>query len=146
MSIDTMNDNTVRARSILIAEGCTCVICNGDRMIKFTERGVKPLLSLLDSGTSFKGYSAADKVVGKASAMLYELLEVDEVYAPVMSTGAIKVLTEYGITEYHDEETEMIINRQGTGMCPMEDAVKDSTTAEDALQRIRKRLSELNGQ
>ncbi len=141
-----MNDNTTRARSILLDHGYTCVICKDDEVMTFTERGVKPLLSLLDSGKSLKGYSAADKVVGRASAMLYVLLGVDEVYAPIMSTGAVNVLSEHDIKEYHDDEVDMIINRQGNGMCPMEDAVKDSCTAEDALSRIRIRLSELNGQ
>ncbi len=141
-----MNDNTTRARSILLDHGYTCVICKDDEVMTFTERGVKPLLSLLDSGKSLKGYSAADKVVGRASAMLYVLLGVDEVYAPIMSTGAVNVLSEHDIKEYHDDEVDMIINRQGNGMCPMEDAVKDSRTAEDALSRIRIRLSELNGQ
>lgn len=141
-----MNDNTTRARSILLDHGYTCVICKDDEVMTFTERGVKPLLSLLDSGISLKGYSAADKVVGRASAMLYVLLDIDEVYAPIMSTGAVDVLSEHNISEYHDSEVEMIINRQGNGMCPMEDAVKHSQTADDALQRIRIRLSELNGQ
>ena len=141
---DTMNDNTKKARSILIEGGYTCIICNGDHVMTFTERGVKPLLSLLDTKESFKGYSAADKVVGKASAMIYTLLSVDEVYAPVMTTNARIVLTDSGIEEYHDEEVEMIINRQGTGMCPMEDAVRGSSAAYDAVEKIRARLSELN--
>ncbi len=141
-----MNDNTKRARSILLDHGYTCVICKDEEVMTFTERGVKPLLSLLDSGISLKGYSAADKVVGRASAMLYVLLNIDEVYAPIMSSGAVNVLSDHGIEEYHDNEVEMIINRQGNGMCPMENAVRNSQTAEDALQRIRIRLSELNGQ
>ena len=52
-----MNDNTEKARSILIEGGYTCVICNDDHVMTFTERGVKPLLSLLDTKESFKGYS-----------------------------------------------------------------------------------------
>ena len=139
-----MNDNTEKARSILIEGGYTCVICNDDHVMTFTERGVKPLLSLLDTKESFKGYSAADKFVGKASAMIYTLLDVDEVYAPVMTTGAIDVLSKSGIKVYHDEEVEIIITRQGTGMCPMEDAVRHSSTAIDAVERIRIRLSELS--
>lgn len=142
----TMNGNTVRARSILLEHGYTCVVCKDDDVMTFTERGIGPLLSLLDSGISLEGYSAADKVVGKASAMLYTLLHINEVYAPVMSTGATEVLSEHGIKGFHDEEVDVIINRRGTGMCPMEDAVKDSRTAKDALSRIRIRLSELNGQ
>ena len=140
-----MNPDTEKAKEILIEGKYTCVICRGEDTDTFTERGVKPLLSLLDSGKSLKGYSAADKVVGRASAFIYTLLKVNEVYAPVMSAGAEKVLRESEISVYYDELVEKIINRQGTGICPMEDAVSLSNTAEDAVEKIRRRLSELPG-
>ena len=38
-----------------------------------------------------------DKVVGRAAAFLYVLLEVKEIYAGVMSEGAADVLSKYGI-------------------------------------------------
>lgn len=57
-------------------------------MLTSTERGVKPLLQWLDGENSVKGFSAVDKVVGRAAAFLYVLLEVKEVYAGVMSEGA----------------------------------------------------------
>ncbi len=140
-----MNPDTEKAKEILIEGKYTCVVCHGEDIDIFTERGVKPLLSLLDSGKSLKGYSAADKVVGRASAFIYTLLNVNEVYAPVMSAGAEKVLRESGISVYYDELVEKIINRQGTGICPMEDAVSLSVIAEDAVGKIRKRFSELSG-
>ncbi len=140
-----MNPDTEKAKEILIEGKYTCVVCHGEDIDIFTERGVKPLLSLLDSGKSLKGYSAADKVVGRASAFIYTLLNVNEVYAPVMSAGAEKVLRESGISVYYDELIEKIINRQGTGICPMEDAVSLSVIAEDAVGKIRKRFSELSG-
>ena len=57
-------------------------------MLTSTERGVKPLLQWLDGENRVKGFSAVDKVVGRAAAFLYVLLEVKEVYAGVMSEGA----------------------------------------------------------
>ena len=88
-----------------------------------------------------KGFSAADKVVGKAAAILYVLLKVEAVYAPVMSEGAISVLAENGISAFYDKKVSRIINRTGDGLCPMEQAVSDVTDPEEGLKKIRERLN-----
>ena len=121
----------------------TCVLCKGDSIFTSTERGVKPLLNWLDNGLAFKDFSAADKVVGKATALLYVLLGVKEVYAPVMSEGAVSVLTENGISVQYDTLAKSIINRAGTGICPMESAVMDISEPQDAVAAIKTRLAAL---
>ena len=129
----------------LLAKGeYTCVLCKGDSIFTSTERGVKPLLNWLNNEAQFKDFSAADKVVGKATAFLYVLLGVKEVYAPVMSEGAVSVLKENGISAKYDTLAKNIINRMGTGICPMESAVKDISNPKDAVAAIKTRLAELN--
>lgn len=123
----------------------TCVLCRGDVMYTSTERGVKPLLGWLDGGVDLKGFSAADKVVGKAAAFLYVLLGVEEVYAHVMSKSAMEVLKEGGIRSQCDLAAQYIINRKGTGRCPMEEAVSEISVPEEALPAIRKRFLSLIG-
>ena len=71
-----MNVDLNMAQSILEQDGCTCVLCNGETVYKSHRRGVAPLMGWLESGTDLKGFSAADKVVGKATAFLYCLLGV----------------------------------------------------------------------
>ena len=80
-----MKNDLDKARSLLGTGAYTCVFCRADRVYTATERGVKPLLSWLDDGTDLTGFSAADRVVGRATAFLYCLLGVKEVYAKVMS-------------------------------------------------------------
>ena len=70
----------MNARAMLESGGYTCVLCRGDAILTDKRRGVRPLLDLLDSRENFVGYSAADKVVGKAAAFLYQLLGVEFVY------------------------------------------------------------------
>ena len=53
------------------------------------ERGVKPLLQWISEGRSFEGWSVADKVVGKAPALLYVQLKPAAVYAIAMSGAAV---------------------------------------------------------
>ena len=59
------------AREQLAAGDYTCVLRRGDREYTTRERGVKPLVRWLTEDTDLRGFSAADKVVGKATAYLY---------------------------------------------------------------------------
>lgn len=114
-----------KAHRILLEEGCTCVLCAGDAVYKSKHRGVKPLLDLLDAGADVRGSSAADKVVGKATAFLYCLLGVKQVHGCVMSVSAARVLQDHGVNATWDTLVEGIRNRAGDGPCPMEAATRE---------------------
>lgn len=125
----------------LLSEGeYTCVLCKDDEVITSTVRGVKPLVDWLNSQTGLKGFCAADKVVGKAAAFLYVLLNVDSVYAPVMSKGAIDILSKNGIEAFYDLSVEVIRNRSDTDICPMEKTVQDINDPITAFEKIKHRL------
>lgn len=119
-----MNQDMHNARAKLASGRFTCVLCRDGHTITSTARGVRPLVELLEHG-SLPGYSAADKVVGKATAFLYVLLNVRAVYAPVMSRSAIQVLLEHDIEVLYDTAVDAIFNRDRSGFCPMETAVRD---------------------
>ena len=59
-----------KAKETLENGGFTCVLTDGDRTYTSNKRGVEPLLEWYDSDDCFEGFSAADKVVGKAAAFL----------------------------------------------------------------------------
>lgn len=128
-----------KAKRILTEGAHTCVLCRGDAVYTADDRGVKPLVDWLDSGLDLRGFSAADKVVGRATAFLYVLLGVRAVHALVMSTPAKEALTAGGIEADCDREVGGIINRRGDGPCPFEDAVLGITDPMEALTAIRKK-------
>lgn len=138
-----MDNNLNKARSILESGDYTCVLCRDENIHTATERGVKPLLNWLDSGLDLKDYSAADRVVGRATAFLYCLLGVKEVYARVMSHPAAEVLKAGGITAEAGQLVDGIINRRGTGPCPFEAAVLDIQDPTEALNAIRRKMEQL---
>lgn len=139
-----MEADLLRAKEILENTDCTCVVCGGDTVYRSTQRGVKPLLSWLDSGTDMMGYSAADKVVGRGAAFLYRLLGVRRVYGVIMSVGAVKALRAGGIEASWGTLAESIRNRQNTGLCPMEEATTGIEDPDMALNAIRTKLAQLN--
>ena len=86
-----------RAKEILEQTGSTCVLCREQLVYTTDVRGVRPLVDWLDSGEDTCSFSAADKVVGKAAALLYCLLGIRSVYGAVMSEAAAKVRRRNGI-------------------------------------------------
>ena len=136
-------ENLLKARRLLDSGNYTCVVCKGDVLYTTAQRGVAPLLHWLDASTDLKGFSAADRVVGRGAAFLYCLLGVKEVHARVMSRPAAEVLQSYGILADADSFVEGIINRSGNGPCPFEAAVMDIQDAEKALIAIRDKRSQM---
>ncbi len=131
------------AKQLLTDAGYTCVICRGDDIHKSEKRGVAPLIELLDNKADVRGYSAADKAVGKAAAMLFVLLGVGEIYATIMSQSAKKILDGHGIKYSCGKEVEYIINRKKDGMCPMEKAVMDIDDPAEAPTKIKETIEKM---
>lgn len=125
----------------------TCVLCRGDTVYASGQAGISPMLDLLADGTALSGFSAADKIVGKAAALLFVLAGVKAVYGEVMSRGAQAVLSAHRIDCDCGTLVPFIINRQGTGICPMEQAVaqiEDPAAAFHALWETRNALRNAN--
>lgn len=140
-----MNSNTRKAAEKLSEGELTCVLCRGEDLISSSESGVFPLISWIESGKDLRGYSAADKIVGRAAAFMYCLMGVSEVYAQVMSRGAEEVLKSHGISFCGETVTDSIINRKGTGPCPMEQAVSGVNEPELAYKKILEKAAALKG-
>ncbi|MBR6331535.1 MAG: DUF1893 domain-containing protein [Dehalococcoidales bacterium] len=138
-----MTELIEKAKGILEEGRYTCVICSDRETITSTTRGVKPLTDLLDAGRDVRGMSAADNVIGRGAAFLYALLGVKEVYGKIISQPAAEVLESNGIRYEYGELVKNIINREGTGLCPMEEATLTATDPKDAFERIKRKQEEL---
>lgn len=133
-----------QAVALLGGEGVTCAVCKGSSHFTSARRGVAPLLDWLDSGMTLSGFCAADRVVGKATAMLYCLLGVRQVHARVISRCAAEYLARHGIEASWELQVEHIQNRAKTGYCPMEQAVLALEEPAHGLAAIRQTLARLN--
>ncbi|MBQ3154985.1 MAG: DUF1893 domain-containing protein [Clostridia bacterium] len=138
-----MTHDLTRAVALLNEQDYTCVLVKGDTVLTSRERGVKPLMAFLAEGVSLVGFSAADKVVGKATALLYALLGAERVYARVASEPAAEVLRTHGIPLEADTVVPAIRNRTNTGFCPMEQATRDITDPKNAPKAIKDALEQL---
>lgn len=122
----------------------SCVICNGDTVRTFTQRGVSDLYDLLEHEPSFlQGACMADKVVGKAAASLMVLGGVRRLYAGIISRPALDILQAAHIDVDCGKTVPHIINRAGTGWCPLESASRDLHTPQEILPVIRGFISRM---
>lgn len=138
-------DSLEVAKLTLADGGYTCVIASGGKVI-FTsrERGVKPLVDYYHQwGQAHPGAALADKVIGRAAAMLARLACIGEVYAGVISAPALEELEKAGITAGFGEKVEAVRNRAGTGLCPMEQLSQGVEDPREMLARVEDFLAKI---
>ncbi len=124
----------------------TLVLCKDKDIYTSDITGIRPLMKIIDDKKDCQGYSAADKIIGRAAAFLYTLIRVKNVYGEVMSKGACEILKNAGINYEYKTLTEFIENRKKNGICPMDEAVKDINNAQDACEAIRQKMKFLQSQ
>lgn len=129
--------------AISTLSGHTLALCKNGEVITSDERGVSPMVSFLKEGKDLTGYSAADKVVGKAAAMLFIKAKVKTVHAVTLSKKAESLFKAHGVTYSFENSAENIINRDKTGLCPMEQTVLDIDDIDNGVELIMKKLDEL---
>lgn len=138
-----MKSDLKKAKELLENENLTCAVIFGEHEYKSRENGVKPLLFAINQGKDFACASAADRVCGRAAAFLYAKLGVKRLYSGTLSKPAAAVLEKYGIEYSYTELVDYIKNRDGSGMCPMENAVLEINDADKALVAIKDTVSKL---
>ncbi len=124
-------------------DGHSVVFCKDGEVIISDERGVKPLVGIIADGTDLNDYSAADKVVGKAAAMLFVKIGVRKIFAKNLSESGKEFLEKHKIDVSYETLTPFIKNRSGDGLCPMETAVKDIDDCEKGYSAVLLKLEEL---
>lgn len=135
-----MNKDILKAKDIL-TDGYTCVLVKDDVIYTSKETGIMPMMNFIGKNTDLNGFSVADKIVGKAVAMLFVFAGIKEVFTDVLSTSALDVLTKNNIKVSYNILTEKIINRLKTGICPMEIAVSNTDSPSEAYQILKQKIS-----
>ena len=128
-------------------KGLSLLIYKGEKIIfSSVNRGMMPLLEAVDKigRNELRGTIVADKVVGKAAALLTLYMMVDEVHAALISISAKKLLSKHGLRFYFFEDTLAIKNRSGTDICPFERLVMDIFDPREAYKMIKSEITELS--
>ena len=105
-------------------------------------RGIAPILNASEAG-DLKGAIVADKVIGRAAAAIAIVGGAIEVRTPLAAEGAKALLDSRGIRLVAEKTVPTILNRAGTGSCPMEAAVKGCDDPEQMVSKIKETLERI---
>jgi len=131
------------AKKKLAAEALSVVVVKlGEIMFTSQAPGVRSLIDAIrELGPSLAGASVADKVVGRAAALLCVYANASRVYGCVMSELGLEVLRKFSVPFEHDALVPNILDRHGTGMCPFEKLVLRINSPEEAFSAIDRYLA-----
>lgn len=132
-----------KAKHIIRTTNTVFAFVSEDETLLSDAKGIGFAAELCNQKKDLSNGCVADKIVGKAAALLFVYLGVKCVYADVMSEGAELVFKEFGIEYSFGTKTKNIINRKGDGLCPMENAVINIGTPEKALLAVNDTLQKL---
>lgn len=122
----------------LNAQGLSLLVRNHGVTTRHENRGVQDLLSLIESQPErLKGAVVADKMVGKAAAALMIAGGVREVHTNLICTEARKLFEQAGVSVFAKEEVPMILNRDRSGQCPIDNRLNDVVTVEDCVRILQ---------
>ncbi len=127
-----MNDLEI-AKNRLQQKHLTLVIVKKGEILYETQfHRISGFLDAIDEqGINLQNASVADKVVGKAVALLSVLVQVRAVYAETLSAAGKTVLEVNGISHDWTRLVETILDDQMCDICPFE---KEAATVNDPRQ------------
>lgn len=135
-----MHKSLLFAKDYLNRNRQTLVIVREEGIVFSSEEsGIKGFLKAMRQ-ESLQGCYVADKIVGKALALLMVKVKIKGVYTPLISEKALEILHAEGVEIYFDDTAEYIKNRAGDGSCPMEMLCANISAPEEAYRAICEKL------
>ena len=135
-----------QAKAALRGELTFAAILKNGELVTSEKKGIAPMMALLAEDESvLQGAVVADRVIGRAAALLMQKAGASEAYGEVVSSHALRAFEAAGLSFSYGKEVEYIINRAGTGMCPMEETVLGISSAEEAYAALKQKRRELSG-
>lgn len=133
-----MTDQKLATSKLLKGEYSCVAVRDGNITMASYDRGIKPVFSkLMEDVNSLKDNSLADKVVGKALALLCVFAGVKSVYGYIISDCAKTILGDKGIDAEYDKIVPYIMNKDGADKCTMEKLVDNIDDPKEAFITIR---------
>jgi len=125
--------------TIRSGDATLCGADGGTLVCQLISTGIRALVAAVEDErvASHGPLDWGDKLVGRAAALLFALVHARSVFALKMSTGGQDVLRAAGIPFAYDAVILDVLNRAGTGPCPMEEAVSGITEPLAALQTLK---------
>ncbi|TCO77487.1 DUF1893 domain-containing protein [Marinisporobacter balticus] len=136
------------AKEMLEKSALTLVIVKAEKVIfSSKDKGIKPMYTVIATmKEKLDGASVADRVIGRAAAMLCKYGNIKELHTKIVSEGAVEVLENSNILFKYEEKFPYIKNRDKTDMCPVEKLSQDTDNPALLLKRIQNFLENIKNE
>lgn len=127
------------AKSRLAEENLTLsVVKSAEIIFESNSHGVSGFLEAIEKlGEKLEGASVADRVVGKAIALLCVYAKVKAVYAITLSEKAKTTLEKYKIYHEWKNLVKKILNIDKTETCPFEKLAMEISNPKEAYKKFK---------
>jgi len=133
------------AKRILKDRGLSLVIVkDGAAILCLDSTGVSGILQAIENlGEKLSGASVADRIVGKAAALLFAYSRVAQVYAAVLSRRGLSMLKENNIPVEYDLLVPEILDKERKSVCPFERLVSEISSPDYAFRKLKAHVESL---
>jgi hypothetical protein len=128
--------------------GSSLMVYKGGRLIfQSSSKGIRPHLEAIEQlGDTLHGSVMADKIIGRAAALLILHSGAAEAHAALVSTPGRQVLEQHGLKFTYAQETPHIKMQDGRIYCPFEAMVQGISDPAEAYRAITEKMRALRGQ
>jgi formylmethanofuran dehydrogenase subunit E len=114
-----------------------CIVKGGKILFESRSRGVSSFLTAAQElKENLEGSCVADKIVGKAVALLCVHFKVAAVYADILSRPAKAMFQGRSLCFEYTHLVENVLNAERTSLCPFERLVRNVTDPGNAYQKL----------
>ena len=127
------------AQSKLYEEKLTLTIVkNGVVLFETRSHRISGFLGAIEKlGNPLEGAAVADRVAGKAIALLCVYAKISDVYAEILSEKAKAVFEENSVRHKWKELVKNVLDLNKKGVCPFEKAAADISDPKDAYRTFK---------
>ncbi len=137
-----MKDLDLAKRTLAATEAAFVLVKDGTILHAGTGSGIGELIETVDAlGDRARGGALADKIVGRAAAMVARVAGIRAVYAEVASEAGQQALAEQDIPLEYARLVPLIRNQHNDGPCPMERLTLPIYDPELAVAALRQFIS-----
>ncbi|MGB9714103.1 MAG: hypothetical protein C0193_01075 [Candidatus Bathyarchaeota archaeon] len=134
----TLQDLETAKRRLKEGNLTLSIVKNGKVLFETVSHGVSGFLEAIEKcGSSLERASAADRIVGKAIALLCVYARIKAVYAVTLSKKAKVVLEENSIYHRWENLVENILGVDGKSVCPFEKLADEIPNPKEAYKKLR---------
>lgn len=136
-------ENLEIAKTTLLENDYSIVLVKENKIVNTSRKnGLLPILDLYNNDKSIlESAIVADKVIGKAAALILKEANIKELYAELISENAIELLDKTNIKYKYNKKVREIRNRDNTSICPIEELALESNNADELIEKIKEKFN-----